>query len=265
MLDIKELADSFDARATTYGQNEWHRRTAERLVELCRLQAGHCVMDAATGTGFAALAAAQRVGGEGHVCGLDISSGMLKEARAAVERCGLANVAFIQSDATHVPAYGTASFDVITCAAGLLYMPVANALREWHRLLKRGGLVAFSTMKAGSPPAGRIFRDCAARRGLSLRDPSEPLGSVSACRSVLEAAEFDVEDIVSESVSFSAQDLTLAWESNSRSAGHEEVRRLSNQEQSALKNAYLHALAREEDDHPGALSQAEILYAFARR
>ena len=263
--DIREVAAAFDARANTYAGNDWHRRCAERLVALCQLQPGQCVMDAGTGTGFAALAAARVVGSDGRVCGVDISAGMLREARAAVRASGHAHIELVESDAVHLPQYGTGTFDAVTCAAGLLYMPVAEALREWYRLVKPGRLVAFSTMKAGSPPGGRIFRDCAATFGVSLPDPSEALGSVSACRRALEAAGFEVVDIVSETIEFSSQDLTLAWESNVRSTGHAEVQRLSAQEHGALKDAYLNALAREEQEHPGALGQADILYALGRR
>lgn len=189
---------------------------------------------------------------------------MLREAAAAVRESRLANVELVEGDAVRLPQYGSGTFDVITCAAGLLYMPVADALREWHRLLKKGGLVAFSTMQADSPPAGRIFRDCAAAFGVSLRDPSEPPGSVSACRAVLESAGFEVVDIVSETVEFSAEDLTLAWESNFRSAAHADVQHLSDQEQHALKSTHLATLAREECEHPGALRRAEVLYAFGQ-
>jgi ubiquinone/menaquinone biosynthesis C-methylase UbiE len=262
--DIREIADSFDARAGKYARNDWHRRCAERLVELCALQPGHWVMDAGTGTGFAALAAARVVGSKGRVHGIDISAGMLREARAAITASGLSNIELVQGNAVALPQYEAGTFDTITCAAGLLYMPVTEAFREWRRLLRRGGLVAFSTMTAGSPPGGRIFRGCAARFGVSLRDPSEPLGSIPACRRVLEASGFEVTDIVSETVEFSANDLDLAWESNSRSAGHGEVHRLSAEEQRELKDAYLKALAHEERERPGTLGQAEILYALGR-
>jgi ubiquinone/menaquinone biosynthesis C-methylase UbiE len=190
---------------------------------------------------------------------------MLQEARVAVETAGLANIELIEDDAVHLPRYGTETFDAIICAAGLLYMPVAEALREWHRLLRPGGIVAFSTMQAGFPPGGRIFRDCAAAFGVLLPDPSEPLGSVAACRRALEAASFEVVDIVAETVAFSAQDLTLAWESNVKSPAHARVQRLSAEDQRALKAAYLEALAHEEREHPGALNQGEILYALGRQ
>lgn len=262
---MHEIADSFDARADTYAQNEWHQRSAERLVELSNLRPGDCVLDVATGTGFAALAAARAVGNQGYVQGIDISPGMLRQARKAVEESGLMNIQMVEGDAIHLPQYGSESFDVILCAAGLLYMPVSEALLEWHRLLKKGGLMAFSTMKAGSPSGGRIFRDCAATFGIKLRDPSDPLGSVSACRRALVGAGFEVTEIVSETIEFSAQDLTLAWVSNFRSAGHAEVWRLNYQEQGMLKDAYLASLARKEREDPDSLHRAEILYALGRR
>ena len=260
-----EIAASFDARAARYGRNDWHRRCAGRLVEICRLRPGSRVLDAATGTGFAAMAAARTIGHEGHVCGVDISRGMLREARAAATASGLTNLEWVEDDASCLPRFPSGSFDAVTCAAGLLYMPVAGALREWYRLLKSGGMVAFSTMQAGSPLGGRIFRGCAASFGVSLTDPSEPLGAPSACRQVLEDAGFDVVDVVSESVLFSAQDLDVAWESNLGSPAHADVRRLSETEQLALSRAYGEALAREEQQRPGTLNHAGILYALGRR
>jgi ubiquinone/menaquinone biosynthesis C-methylase UbiE len=264
MSDIRGIAASFDERAQTYASNDWHRRCAERLVVLCQLRPGYWVLDAGTGTGFAALAAARAVGSAGHVYGVDISAGMLREACAAVKAAGLTNVDLVEGDVVDLP-YGDGTFDAITCAAGLLYMPVSQALGEWYRVLKFGGLVGFSTMRAGSPPGGRIFRECAATFGILLRDPSEPLGSVAACEHALDAAGFHVVNIVGETVAFSAQDLKLAWDSNVKSSAHADVLRLGTEEQLGLKTTYLDALAREEREHPGALDRAEILYALGRR
>jgi ubiquinone/menaquinone biosynthesis C-methylase UbiE len=258
---LEEIANAFDARAATYGRNAWHRQCAEQLVALCRLRPGHQVLDAGTGTGFAALAAARVVGPDGRVLGVDLSAGMLREAKAAASAAGLPNVAFAQSDVSRMTHLPSATFDAITCAAGLLYMPVAEALQEWRRLLKPRGIVAFSSMRAGSPPAARLFRDCAARFGLTLPDPSVPLGTEAACRDTLEAAGFAVLDIVGDIVEFTAQDFTLAWESNYRSAGHAPVQSLDAEDQARLKQAYLEALAREQREDAGALARAGILYA----
>lgn len=263
--NVSDIASTFDARAANYSRNDWHRRCAERLVELCRLRRGAHVLDAGTGTGFAALAAARRVGDDGRVVGVDVSAGMLREARAAASAGALSNVEFQEADATRLSDFAADSFDAVTCAAALLYMPVAEALRAWRRVLKPGGLIAFSSMQAGSPPAGRIFRECAAAYGLALADPSAPLGTSAACRSILEAHGFDVADIVSETIDFSTQDLTLAWESNLRSAAHEPVQTLSAADRAALQRDYLDALARALRDDPAALARAGILYAIGGR
>ena len=261
-MDVPNVAASFDARAASYSSNEWHQRCAERLVSLCQLQPGQAVLDAGTGTGFAALAAARAVGPTGRVCGVDVSTGMLAVARAAWVPSRVATVQWEQGDATQLSSHAAAEFDVVLCAAALLYMPVSAALREWHRLLKPGGLVAFSTMRAGLPVAGQIFRDCAAEIGLSLSDPSAELGTEDACRSMLQRAGFTISRILSEAVDFSAQDRTLAWESNLRSPAHAAALRLSAADQSQLRVRYEAALAAEERQHPGALGRAEVLYAI---
>lgn len=262
---LDDIVSAFDRRAASYARNEWHRRCAERLVHLCGIEPGRRVLDAATGTGFAAIAAARAVGPAGHVVGIDISPGMLRQARVAVEVAGLTNVELIESNAVELPQCPDFAFDVVVCSCGLLYMPAGEALREWHRVLKPGGRLAFSLMQAGSPPAGRIFRECAAAFGVTLTDPSEPLGSPSACRRLLEAAGFEVVEVVSEIIEFSAQDLSLAWESNFGSASNAGVRRLDLDRQKALKQQYLAALEGEERRDRDALRRAGILYAIARR
>src|SRR2546430_9510555 len=40
MSDTHEIAATFDARASNYTKNDWHRLCAARLVELCQLRPG---------------------------------------------------------------------------------------------------------------------------------------------------------------------------------------------------------------------------------
>ena len=119
------IAASFDTRAESYERNDWHRRCAERLVALCRLAPASNVLDACTGTGFAALAAARAVGPEGRVLRVDISPGMLKRAEAAVRASGFTNVNLLEADVVDLRQFESGTLDAITCAAGLLYLPAA--------------------------------------------------------------------------------------------------------------------------------------------
>jgi len=259
--DTQRIAETFNERATGYAGGAWHRVYAERLVDLADLQPGQSILDAGAGTGFAALAIARRVGRSGRVVAVDVSTGMLAEARAAAAAAGITNIEILLADATALSQFPSSSFDAAICAAALLYMPVAQALAEWHRLLAPGGRVGFSTMRAGSPPAGGMFRDCAAAFGLRLMDPSAPLGSEDRCRAALEAAGFSGISIVAEHIDFSAADLARAWDSNSRSASHAAVRELSEADRGTLRVRYEDALRARLAADP-SFARAEVLYAF---
>jgi ubiquinone/menaquinone biosynthesis C-methylase UbiE len=177
-------------------------------------------LDAATGTGFAAIAASRLAGPQGTVIGVDLSAGMLDVARRHAVQAGEAPIEWVQGDATAMTSIDTGSIDVVTCAAGLLYMPVRRALDEWYRILAPGGTVAFTSMAAGFPIPGRIFRQCAEAFGVHLVDPSALLGSEEACRSALETSGFSFTAVTRRRVSFSARDIGHAWSSNVGSPAH---------------------------------------------
>ncbi len=256
---------SFDDRAAAYARNEWHRGYAEQLVALAGLHAGQHVMDAGVGTAFAAAAVARAVGPTGRVLGVDLSRGMLDHARAALDEAGLPWVELLQADATDLPAIPSEAFDAVVCSAAMLYMPVGRALIEWHRVLKPGGLVAFSTMQRGSPPAGALFRQCAKGFGVALADPSDRLGSDEACRRVLGDAGFGEVRVVAGHVDLSAADLSLAWEANLGSAGHAAVRNLTQADLDLLRARYEAALGARQSAAESPVERAAVLYAFGRR
>jgi SAM-dependent methyltransferase len=264
-MDHREIAESFNARAERYATDDWHRRYAEQLVDATPLRPGDRVLDAATGTGFAAIAIARRVAPTGRVIGMDLSPGMLGQARRGIDAAQLANVDLVESDATDLRDLPASSLDGVVCSAGLLYMPVAQALSAWHRVLRPNGVVAFSTMRAGSPSGGRIFRACAAKFGLDLKDPSEALGSEERCRAVLEAAGFDRIEVLAGHLAFRTIDSTLAWEANLRSAGHVAARTLSPGLQEELRQQYVRAYEQAMRDDRETCAHADVLFAIGRR
>lgn len=153
------------------------------------------------------------------------------------------------------------SIDVVTCAAGLLYMPVRQALDEWSRILKPRGIVAFTSMAEGFPIPGRIFRECAEAFGVQLSDPSTLLGSHDACRVALEASGFSVTLITRRRVAFSAQDISHAWTSNVRSPAHAAVLAIGTEALTSMQAAFEEAMRREEQSNPGGMSNANVLFA----
>jgi ubiquinone/menaquinone biosynthesis C-methylase UbiE len=139
----QQIADLYSGRSDKYDEGDWHPRIAHRLVEHTHINRGKYVLDIATGTGMVAIEAAQIVGAEGRVVGVDISTGMLDQGRRKVEVLGLKNIEFQLGDA-EVLNFPANSFDVVLCSSALIWMvDIPGALHLWMRFLKPGGLIGF--------------------------------------------------------------------------------------------------------------------------
>src|SRR6266542_929342 len=79
---------------------------------LGRLAPGERVLDLGSGAGTDSLIAAQMVGEQGHVTGIDMTPEMLAKARAAAVEIGVTNVEFVEGEAERLP-FPDASFDVV--------------------------------------------------------------------------------------------------------------------------------------------------------
>lgn len=261
---MDDTATYFDQRAARYVGDDWHDVYARRLVELAHLVPGQRVLDAATGTGFAALAAARAVGPTGHVVGVDVSDGMLTQAERLRHAAGLANVSYVRADAATLAEFSDASFDVVLCSAGMLYLPVHAALTTWHRVLKPGGLVGFSAMCAGYPLIADLFRRCAAEFDVEVTDPHAELGDVDRCRQALRDAGFAPERVEHGDVSLPDTDGEQAWRLHATSPHYAEVAALPTSRQDALRERFTAALAQARRADAD-LARAPVLYAFGRK
>lgn len=97
------------------------------------------MLDLACGTGLVTLDAARRVGPHGRVLGTDLSGQMVETARQRAADQQLSNATFQRMDAETLDL-PDATFDVVLCALGLMYLPdPQHAVREWRRVLKPGG------------------------------------------------------------------------------------------------------------------------------
>jgi ubiquinone/menaquinone biosynthesis C-methylase UbiE len=109
------------------------------------------VLDVATGTGRLPLAVLRTHPARGTVrmVGLDLSRGMLRQARAKLAPYGADRVILVWQDAAHLP-FADDTFDAVTCLEALEFLPNARqALAEMTRVLAPGGLLLV-TNRVGS-------------------------------------------------------------------------------------------------------------------
>ena len=119
------------------------RDVTEALVEYARPKRGMKVLDLASGTGEPAISLAARVGSEGHVTALDLSSDLLEIAAKRAQQRELTNFLTHQADAHELPFFDQ-SFDLVTSRFGVMFFhDCERALREVHRVLKPGARACF--------------------------------------------------------------------------------------------------------------------------
>ena len=116
-----------------------------------RLEAGERVLDLGSGAGTDSLVAAQMVGPEGKVTGIDMTPEMLAKARRAAAEMGVANVEFVEAEAERLP-FPDESFDVVVSNGVIDLIPDKDAVfAELHRVLTPGGRLQIADVTIQNP------------------------------------------------------------------------------------------------------------------
>jgi arsenite methyltransferase len=118
---------------------------------LGRLEPGEVVVDVGSGAGTDSLVAAQMVGSEGRVTGVDMTPEMPAKARAAAGAMRATNVDFVAAEAEGLP-FADESFDVVISNGVIDLIPDKDAVfSEIHRVLRPGGRIQIADVTIQNP------------------------------------------------------------------------------------------------------------------
>ena len=129
-------------KAANYYEKSWQEQLKpahDHLMKIANIQSGETILDIAAGTGLITFRMANMTGSTGKILATDISDEMVKIGTQHAQSKNLTNVRFERMDGENL-TYEDNSFDLVTCALGLMYFPEPEvSLKEMYRVLKPDG------------------------------------------------------------------------------------------------------------------------------
>jgi O-methyltransferase/aklanonic acid methyltransferase len=185
-----QLIDVFSEQARNYETAaRFFTPLAADLIRLAELRPGQDVLDVGCGRGAVLFQAAEIVGPNGSVAGIDIAPGMVEAAAADVAARSLAGVTVALMDG-HSPEFPAESFDRVLGSMSIIMIPdLLGALRNYHRLLRRGGTLGFTAPALGTDPLEWRIGPFYLRRFLAEALPDRHPSELSAMLDVFEQVE----------------------------------------------------------------------------
>lgn len=242
------LAPVYDSPATRF-----FPFCADRLVSYVRPRPGSKVLDVATGTGAVAIAFAQAVRPGGRVTAVDISPDMLDRAAANIRKMALDNVDLHEMDAEHLD-FRAGYFHSVVCSYGLFFLPdMQAALREWVRVLRPGGRLAFTSFEHSAFQP--MLDDLVARlQDFGVQLPDGPFGSrrivsLEHCRQLLAGAGLDDIDARKLQLGYHLRDENDWWEVVTSTAMRVLLDGLPAEGQDELRQRHLEFVARQNNEN----------------
>ena len=154
---------------------DWYASVFAPLASWCCVAAGVepgiRLLDVACGTGLVTLPAARLAGSNGRVVAIDLAPDMISSVTRRARRENLETVEAHEMDAEDMQ-FDDGSFDAVTCACGLMFVPDApRALREIRRVLRPGGRIAVAVW---DEPGKSSFLTLAGRAAAATLPPAPP-------------------------------------------------------------------------------------------
>lgn len=119
------------------------------LVKTANARKGETVLDLACGTGLVTFPLAEAIGSDGRLVATDISEKMIEELECVAHAIRISNIEAMRADGETFDMFEDNTFDLVTCALGLMYFPdPMTTFKQSMRVLKPGGRAVFAVWGA---------------------------------------------------------------------------------------------------------------------
>lgn len=262
----EQVRGLFDTIAPGYDHPSlrFFHRSAAALVEQLNLAGDETVLDVATGTGAVALELASSLP-EGQVTAIDLSEGMLAQAREKLNARGHGNACLQQMDMTALELPRN-HFDLVTGAFCIFFVDdMLGCLHGITPYIKPGGRIMLSSFAEGSfePNSGLFLEDL---RSFGVEPPPlswQRIGDARRFTVLLESAGLEDVTVIHRNLSYHLPD-TDAWWAFLWNAGYRGlIEQLDEERQQAFREHHLLHMASVQSSE-GIPLRVEVLFASGR-
>ena len=236
----------FDLVSTGYDHPalDFFPKTAQLMIDHIQPHDHDKLLDVCTGTGVVVMAASNAIK-QGSITGIDLSSGMLQQAKNKASLKQINNAHFCQMDLDHM-AIPESLFDIACCSFGLFFLKdMQHGLNNIRQCIKPGGTISISTFTTGSfQPLSDLFIEQFTALGYKAPGLSwERLENDDVIRQLFNSASFKDINIFHHKLGFdmnTAQDWwDIVWNAGYRGL----YEQLTEDEKQAFKQQQLEAIS----------------------
>lgn len=230
------VADGYDSKALRF-----FSLSAEYMAETLDLCGHEHVLDVACGTGHTALAVA-RSHLNGFVTAVDLSPGMLDQARKKAFSQNVRNIEFLERDMTAL-AFPENTFDAAICAFGIFFAEDMDAqLLHISSVVKPGGRIMISSFQDNY---FHPLRDMMVSRmtGYGVQMPPQTWKQIAheaGCRDLFARAGLTDIRVEPKNVGYYLENAEQWWEIVWNAGFRRMVRQLKPEDQVRFKREHLH-------------------------
>ena len=245
------IEKTFDTVSAGYDNDSlrFFPESAKWLASYLNCAGNEQVLDVCTGTGNMAIAIAESLT-KGTVQGVDLSEGMLEQAKKKCEEKNITNVSFRKMDLSDME-YPENTFDAVTCGFGIFFLTdIEKALSDIARPVKDGGSVAICCFEKGTfSPLVDMFFKRVESYGITLPPMSwHRLDNESKCESIFQSEGLRDIQIHKRDQSYHLKDAQGWWEIVWNAGFRDLVSQLSDSDLQKFREEHMAEVQAQADD-----------------